>query len=50
LPVVQTRESLQAITVEKGQIFHNKWGKYRHDDMIGRKYGSKVRRNQLDIE
>jgi hypothetical protein len=23
-------------------MYHNKWGKYSHDDMIGRKYGSKA--------
>ncbi|KAJ9112351.1 hypothetical protein QFC19_000771 [Naganishia cerealis] len=40
--VFMTRESLQAITVTRGQMFHNKWGKYSHDDMIGRKYGSKM--------
>ncbi|KAJ9120721.1 hypothetical protein QFC22_002652 [Naganishia vaughanmartiniae] len=40
--VFMTRESLQAITVTKGQMYHNKWGKYSHDDMIGRKYGSKM--------
>ncbi|KAJ9105480.1 hypothetical protein QFC21_001851 [Naganishia friedmannii] len=40
--VFMTRESLQAITVTRGQMYHNKWGKYSHDDMIGRKYGSKA--------
>lgn len=35
---------MTAITVTKGQTFHNKFGKYSHDEMIGIKFGSKVRR------
>lgn len=31
-----------ALTVTPGEILHNKFGRYRHEDMIGMKYGSKV--------
>lgn len=31
-----------AVKVEQGGVFHNKFGRYRHQDMIGMKYGSKV--------
>jgi tRNA (adenine57-N1/adenine58-N1)-methyltransferase len=31
-----------AITVTRGEVFHNKFGRYLHDSMIGVKYGSKV--------
>lgn len=31
-----------AITIEPGEVFHNKFGKYVHDDFIGVKFGSKV--------
>lgn len=33
---------MTAITVTPGASFHNKFGMYKHDDMIGMKYGSKV--------
>lgn len=33
---------MTAITIKKGQVLHNKFGRYRHEDMIGMKYGSKV--------
>lgn len=38
----QTRDSMTAITVTPGEVFHNKFGRYPHDDFIGMKYGSKV--------
>ena len=38
----QTRDSMMPITVTKGQYLHNKYGRYEHDDMIGRKFGTKV--------
>ena len=30
------------ITVTRGQRFHNKFGMYAHDDIIGQKFGAKV--------
>lgn len=38
----QSRDNMTAITVTPGEAFHNKFGKYKHDDMIGMKFGSKV--------
>src|SRR5690554_3602139 len=37
------REAVKPITLQKGEIFQNKWGVFRHDDMIGKPYGVKVR-------
>lgn len=34
---------MTAITVTPGEFFHNKFGRYSHDEMIGVKFGSKVR-------
>ena len=31
-----------AITVTPGEVLHNKYGCYSHDDMIGQKFGTKV--------
>ncbi|KAL7423500.1 tRNA (adenine-N(1)-)-methyltransferase catalytic subunit trm61 [Cryptotrichosporon argae] len=36
------RDAMAAITVTPGAVFHNKYGKYKHDDMIGVKFGSKM--------
>ncbi|CAK9786663.1 tRNA methyltransferase complex GCD14 subunit [Cutaneotrichosporon oleaginosum] len=40
--VFMSRDNMTAITVTKGQTFHNKFGKYAHDEMIGIKFGSKM--------
>ncbi|WWD16829.1 hypothetical protein CI109_101261 [Kwoniella shandongensis] len=36
------RDNMTAITVTPGESFHNKFGRYFHDDMIGHKFGSKM--------
>lgn len=38
----QTRDNMTPITITKGQFLHNKYGRYEHDDMVGRKFGTKV--------
>jgi tRNA (adenine57-N1/adenine58-N1)-methyltransferase len=40
----QSRDNMVAITITPGEVFHNKYGRYPHDDFIGVKFGSKVRR------
>ncbi|BEJ11218.1 hypothetical protein CspHIS471_0106400 [Cutaneotrichosporon sp. HIS471] len=40
--IFMSRDNMTAITVTKGQTFHNKFGKYVHDEMIGIKFGSKM--------
>lgn len=30
------------IFMEKGTVFQNRFGVYKHDDIIGKEYGSKV--------
>jgi len=39
---IQTREFIQPLQVTAGKLFNNKFGSYRHDDLIGLPYGSKV--------
>ena len=38
----QTREFIQPLQVTAGKLFNSKFGSYRHDDLIGLPYGSKV--------
>lgn len=33
---------MQAVKMVPGQYFHNKYGRYPHDELIGLKYGSRV--------
>ncbi|KAJ2749844.1 tRNA (adenine-N(1)-)-methyltransferase catalytic subunit trm61, partial [Coemansia nantahalensis] len=37
-----TPECMYPITVAAGEIFNNRFGSFRHDNMIGLKYGSKI--------
>ncbi len=39
---MQKRDFIQAITITRGQVIHNKFGKYPHDALIGVKFGSRV--------
>ena len=41
-PFLQSRDNLISVIVTPGQILHNKYGRYLHDDMVGMKYGAKV--------
>nr|ODN85641.1 tRNA (adenine-N(1)-)-methyltransferase catalytic subunit TRM61 [Cryptococcus depauperatus CBS 7841] len=38
----QARDNMTAITVTPGQVFHNKYGRYPHENLIGQSYGSKI--------
>ncbi|TXT11007.1 hypothetical protein VHUM_01758 [Vanrija humicola] len=40
--IFMSRDNMTAITVTPGEFFHNKFGRYSHDDMIGVKFGSKL--------
>ncbi|KAJ3759170.1 tRNA methyltransferase complex GCD14 subunit [Lentinula raphanica] len=37
-----TREALQPLTIEPGKEFNSKFGSYRHSDLVGIPYGSKI--------
>lgn len=37
-----TRDVLKAITITPGEVFHNKFGRYPHESLVGVKFGSKV--------
>ena len=45
--IYENRESQKIIKIEKGKLFNNKYGSFRHDDMIGHKYGSKIMSKSL---
>ncbi|KAL1410132.1 tRNA (adenine-N(1)-)-methyltransferase catalytic subunit trm61 [Vanrija albida] len=40
--IFMSRDNMTAITVTPGEFFHNKFGRYSHDEMIGVKFGSKM--------
>ncbi|WOO78856.1 tRNA (adenine(58)-N(1))-methyltransferase catalytic subunit TRM61 [Vanrija pseudolonga] len=40
--IFMSRDNMTAITVTPGEFFHNKFGRYSHDEMIGVKFGSKL--------
>lgn len=39
---LQTRDLLQPLVITQGKDFNSKFGNYRHDDLIGMPFGSKV--------
>ncbi|KAJ1662477.1 tRNA (adenine-N(1)-)-methyltransferase catalytic subunit trm61 [Coemansia sp. RSA 1813] len=41
--VYLTPDAMRPIYAKSGEIFNNRFGSFRHDDMIGLKYGSKLR-------
>ncbi|KAJ2119891.1 tRNA (adenine-N(1)-)-methyltransferase catalytic subunit trm61 [Coemansia sp. RSA 720] len=40
--VYSTPETMTTMTVCSGEIFNNRFGSFRHSDMVGLKYGSKI--------
>ncbi|KAF1800571.1 tRNA methyltransferase complex GCD14 subunit-domain-containing protein [Mucor lusitanicus] len=40
--VYMTRENMTPIFMKKGTVFQNRFGVYKHDDIIGKEYGSKL--------
>ncbi|WWC59901.1 uncharacterized protein I303_102463 [Kwoniella dejecticola CBS 10117] len=40
--VYMSRDNLTAITITPGEVLHNKYGRYTHDDLIGQKFGTKI--------
>jgi len=42
LTIIQTRDLLQPLVIEAGKEFNSKFGNYRHSDLIGMPFGSKI--------
>ncbi|RCI06654.1 tRNA (adenine-N(1)-)-methyltransferase catalytic subunit trm61 [Rhizopus stolonifer] len=40
--VYMTRDNMLPIHVKKGDAFNNRFGSYKHDEMIGKEFGSKM--------
>ncbi|ORX36456.1 tRNA methyltransferase complex GCD14 subunit-domain-containing protein [Kockovaella imperatae] len=40
--VYLSRDNLISVVVTPGQVLHNKYGRYLHDDMIGQKFGTRM--------
>jgi tRNA (adenine57-N1/adenine58-N1)-methyltransferase len=45
--IYENRDSQKILKIEKGKLFNNKFGTFRHDDMMGHKYGSKIMSKNL---
>ena len=41
-------DSIKYFTLEKGKIFQNKFGAFKHDDMVNKYFGSKIYNNKND--
>lgn len=41
--VFESRTSMVPLYIKAGEVFCNKWGQFKHDDMIGRPWGTRVR-------
>lgn len=44
----QSRDSIDSITVKSGVEFQSRFGHFRHDDMVGKAFGSKVSTLSVD--
>ena len=42
-PLCQGKDSVQLVGMEFNGTFQNRYGRYRHNDIIGKPYGSTVR-------
>lgn len=40
--IYEGRESIKYFVLERGKIFQNKYGNFKHDDMYGQSYGAKI--------
>lgn len=38
----KTRDNMLGLTITPGEVLHNKYGRYPHDNMMGMKFGSKA--------
>ena len=40
--IYENRDTIKCITLEKGKVHHNKFGAFKHEDIVGKPYGSKI--------
>lgn len=40
--IYENKETIKCITLEKGKVFQNKFGAFKHDDIVGKPFGSKI--------
>jgi tRNA (adenine57-N1/adenine58-N1)-methyltransferase len=40
--IYENKETIKCLTLEKGKVFQNKFGAFKHDDIVGKPYGSKI--------
>jgi tRNA (adenine57-N1/adenine58-N1)-methyltransferase len=40
--IYENKETIKCLTLEKGKVFQNKFGAFKHDDIVGKPFGSKI--------
>jgi len=40
--IYENKETIKCLTLEKGKVFQNKFGAFKHDDINGKPFGSKI--------
>lgn len=40
--IYENKETIKCLTLEKGKVFQNKYGAFKHEDIVGKPIGSKI--------
>jgi len=40
--IYENKETIKCITLERGKVFNNKFGSFRHENIVGQPYGTKI--------
>jgi hypothetical protein len=40
--IYENRETIKCVTLEKGKVHQNKFGAFKHDEIVGKPYGAKI--------
>ena len=43
--IYENGDSVKYFTLEKGKVFQNRFGSFKHDDMVNKNFGSKIYNN-----
>ena len=46
--IYENVESIKYFTLEKGKVFQNRFGSFKHDDMVNKYFGSKIYNNKKE--
>lgn len=46
--VYENNDNIKYLTLEKGKVFQNRFGSFKHDDMVNKYFGSKIYNNKKE--